>query len=330
MDIREHLIARLADGRFHSGQALADALSVSRTAVWKHVEALAQLGLEVQRVRGRGYRLPAPLDLLDAGEIRAELASAPDLEALEVSHVVDSTNTRLLDVGRELPPGRAMAFLAEYQRAGRGRRGRHWASPFGSNLYLSLAWSLEALPPGMAAFAMALGVTAARVLEAFGIDGVRLKWPNDLTVSEQKLGGLLVEMQGEPAGGCLVVAGIGLNVAMPESAAGVIDQPWTDLSALCAPRCPPRRNALAARLIDGWLEAARVFREAGFRPFIEDWRQLDSLTGRVVAVINGEQRMVGRARGIGEDGALLLDVRGEVRSVYSGEATLRITESLEV
>ncbi len=317
---RQRLLGLLADGRFHSGEALGRALGVSRGAVWKQIAALDALGLDVFRVPGRGYRLARPMELLDRERILAGLLpeSRDRLHELLVADSVDSTNSRLL----EMDTDGVAACLAEHQQAGRGRRGRAWVSPFGANLYLSVSWPFASLPPDFPALGLAAGVAARRALEDIGARGVWLKWPNDLYAEGAKLGGILLEMRGEPPGPCRVVAGIGVNVDMPEAAGGAVDQRWIDLAGVMG-GVLPSRNALAIALLDHWIAAFAGFERGGFADFREEWRTADLLAGADVEVADGRQRLVGRALGVAADGALEIETAEGVRRVVSGDASLR-------
>jgi BirA family biotin operon repressor/biotin-[acetyl-CoA-carboxylase] ligase len=322
MDRRERLLRILADGRFHSGQSLAATLGVSRTVIWKQIRQLAASDLDVYAVRGRGYRLAQPIELLDAGAIRAQLAPSATrrLTALELHFQIDSTNRRLL----ELAAVTAIAghvCLAEYQSAGRGRRGRGWVSPPGSGIYLSLGWSFDAPPESLTGLSLAAGVAALRALRRLRIDAAGLKWPNDIVVGERKLGGILIEVRGETTGPCTVVAGVGVNVELPERAARRIDQPWTDLARA---GYRPSRNLLAAALIDELVRVFSEYEERGFAACAEEWRCYDCGTGRMVRLVSGGHTLAGRMLGIDDSGALLLSVDGAVRRFTSGEISLRM------
>ncbi|MBW3567031.1 MAG: biotin--[acetyl-CoA-carboxylase] ligase, partial [Proteobacteria bacterium] len=272
---RRRLLDLLADGQFHSGESLGASIGVSRGAVWKQIATLQALGLDVFRVPGRGYRLARPLERLDDSAIRDGLwpATRTRLAELVLFDTTDSTNTRLL--ARRDPPDAVVACVAEHQSAGRGRRGRAWVSPFGANLYLSLSWPFANLPPDFPALGLAAGVAARRALRDIGIDDIRLKWPNDLYSGNAKLGGILLEMRGEPPGACRVVAGIGINIDMPRDAATAIDQPWINLSGLVDGAVS--RTALAAALLNRWIEAFAAFENEGFAGFMNEWRQADML-----------------------------------------------------
>lgn len=315
---RRRLLGLLADGRFHSGQALGATLGISRGAIWKQVTALGALGLDVFRVPGRGYRLSQPLELLDRERIQAGL-TAPARDALGelfLLDTVDSTNTFLREREHDGP----VACLAEHQQAGRGRRGRDWVSPFGANLYLSLDWPFASLPPDFPALGLAAGVAARRALVDLGCDEIQLKWPNDIHARGSKLGGILLEMRGEPTGACRVIAGIGINVAMPADAARGVDQPWTDLSRL---GLAVSRNALAAALLNHWVAAFTVFEHDGFAAFRAEWQAADLLAGREVEVVDGRRRLAGCVRGVASDGALELETPAGVQRVVAGDASLR-------
>ncbi|HWP94598.1 MAG TPA: bifunctional biotin--[acetyl-CoA-carboxylase] ligase/biotin operon repressor BirA [Gammaproteobacteria bacterium] len=316
------LLELLADGQFHSGEQLAETLGMTRSAVWKRIRALRALGLDVYRVPGRGYRLRDGLELLDAARIRQHLPSdlAARLAALEVHDSVDSTNAVLL---RRDGPGKPEVCLAEHQSAGRGRRGRRWASPFGANLYLSLSWTFAELPRDFPALALVVGLAAADALATSGVPGVALKWPNDLQHGGAKLGGILLEMRGEPPGPCRVVIGIGINVRMPPAFAAAIDQSWTDL-AQATGGAVPSRNALAAAVITTVIRALERFEREGFAPFHPAWTKRDALRGRVVTVEGGAGTpFSGEALGIDADGALLVRCGAAVRRVVAADVSVR-------
>lgn len=319
-DRSHQLLQVLADGHFHSGETLAKALGVTRAAVWKKAHALEKLGLTVFRVPGRGYRLADPLQLLDTQAIRAALPAAyrARLADLTVLDQVDSTNTWL-----SAHPGEPTVCLAEFQSAGRGRRGRGWVSPFGANLYMSLAWRFDEWPPGFTALGMVTAIAAVRALKGLGLEGIDIKWPNDLVAAGKKLGGVLIDIQGEPPGATRAVIGLGLNVRMPVAAAEAIDQPWMDITTL-SDGAAPERNRLAAALIASLFAALDEFAHAGFAAFSADWQALDLVAGRAVALHSHEQTVTGVAAGVDEQGALLLRTAHGVKRFVSGDVSLRI------
>jgi BirA family biotin operon repressor/biotin-[acetyl-CoA-carboxylase] ligase len=197
------LLKLLQDGQFHSGEALGAALGISRSAVWKQLQALqTELSLSIHTVRGRGYRLESPLQLLDAAWIEASAAGSG--WPVTVLPSVDSTNAealRRIEVAQSLP----FVVLAERQTSGRGRRGRSWVSPFGENLYYSLVLRVEGGMRQLEGLSLAVGLALLQVIRESGVVEAGLKWPNDVLVGERKLAGVLLELSGDPADVCHVV-----------------------------------------------------------------------------------------------------------------------------
>tara|TARA_R110000823_G_scaffold198080_8_gene329260 strand:+ start:10940 stop:11920 length:981 start_codon:yes stop_codon:yes gene_type:complete len=318
------LLSLLADGEFRSGQALADALGVSRTAIWKQLNKVAEdAGLDIESARGRGYRIPGGLDLLQRESIESLLTPPARslLSELQLHDSIDSTNAHLMRSAEQgALPG--LVCATERQSAGRGRHGRQWVSPYASNIYLSLMWRFDAGAAALEGLSLAVGVAVARALAACGVNGVSLKWPNDVLHDGAKLGGILLEMSGDAAGPCAVVAGIGLNVAMPRSAADAIDQRWTDILAICD-GSPPGRNVLTAALLNELLPLFAGFADHGFAPWREQWQALDAYADAPVQLSAGSVKYAGIARGVDERGALLLETASGTRAIYGGEMSLR-------
>ncbi len=323
MALRE-LLRMLADGEVHSGRELAERLGVSRTAVWKRLAGLEALGLRLESLRGRGYRLPGGLDLLDRQAILDALSEESRLllEELTVLDAVDSTNSELL---RRIDAGERASGLvctAERQLAGRGRHGRAWVSPYAGNVYLSLGWTFAAGAAALEGLSLAAGVAACAALARLGLRDVSLKWPNDLLRRRAKLGGVLVEMRGDAAGPCSAVLGVGINSRMPAAAGAAIDQAWTDLASAsgCA---PPPRSQLVALLLDQLLPLLRDYGQSGFAPWRERWMALDACAGQPVTVLGGGREVAGIARGVDAGGALRLETALGMRRVHGGELSLR-------
>lgn len=324
MRVRSALLDILSDGKFHSGEVLGERLGVTRAAVWKQLRTLSKLGLTIHAVRGRGYQLAFPIELLKSETIYNHLPShARDpLSHIDVLSQVDSTNSILKQRAIQ-GAASGTACLAEQQTAGRGRQGRHWVSPFGCNLYLSLLWRFSNGPTSLAGLSLAIGVALARAIRATVSQQVSLKWPNDLVWKGQKLAGILVEIAGESAGPSHAVIGVGINVRMPNSLNASIDQPWTDLYRLS--RETPSRNALAASVLEHLVTVLREFEQQGLTAFLDEWRELDSMAGRSVQLQTPTGVIAGQAQGIDKDGSLLIQVGNEVRRFASGEVSLRMS-----
>lgn len=308
------LYARLADGRRHNGAALADELGITRAAVWKRMQALRKLGLDITGTAGDGYRLPHAIELLEAGRIRTAMRS-PGV-SVTVAGAVDSTNARLAALGSP----HATALVAEAQTAGRGRRGRGWLSPPGSGLYLSLGRHFESGLAGLAPLSLVVGMSAAECLREHADAPVGVKWPNDLFAGSSKLGGCLVEISGAAEGPCRVVAGVGINL-FPAPTLETLDRTWTSLSQIGT---VPGRNCLAAAMIDTLTSALETFERDGFETFRARWPALDVLEERPVVVIHSDgSGLEGTAEGIDEQGRLQVRIGGETRALASGEVSVR-------
>lgn len=323
------LLRVLADGRFHSGKKLGESLGISRAAVWKRVQRLESLAIDAHAVPGKGYRLPDPLELLDADAIRAALDAGTLrlLQGLEVHEQLGSTNSYLMQRARAGASG-GLACLAEWQQAGRGRRGRAWLSPFGRNIYLSLLWRTTSDPASLSGLSIAVGIAVVRALEDLGVFGGRLKWPNDILWQDRKLGGILIEVAGETAGPCFVVVGVGVNLHMPHSLGTAINQPWTDLRSATGSRSISR-NQLAGRVIHHLLHVLQGYQHNGLLPYLEDWRRLDAFAGRPATVRTTRGGVSGVVQGVDRSGALILLVDGRIRRFTSGEVSLRAQDTAE-
>ncbi|WP_226053228.1 bifunctional biotin--[acetyl-CoA-carboxylase] ligase/biotin operon repressor BirA [Dickeya chrysanthemi] len=308
------LISILSSGEFYSGEYLGELMGMSRAAINKHVQTIKEWGLDVYTVTGKGYALSSPIQLLDADKIRSEI---PDGN-IAVLPVIDSTNQYLLDRLDSISSGDAC--IAEYQQAGRGRRGRQWFSPFGSNLYLSLYWRLEQGPAAAVGVSLVIGIIMAEVLHQLGAEGVRVKWPNDLYLNDKKLAGILVELNGRTGDAAHLVIGAGINLRMNSSGSNVINQGWINLQDA---GIDIDRNMLAVKLITELCTALTVYEQQGLTPFISRWSSLDNFYSREVKLIVGNREIIGVDKGIDRQGALLLEKDGEIQPYIGGEISLR-------
>ncbi|WP_109399204.1 bifunctional biotin--[acetyl-CoA-carboxylase] ligase/biotin operon repressor BirA [Proteus sp. TJ1640] len=308
------LIELLADGNIHSGEQLGESLGMTRAGINKHIQTLRSWGIDVQTVAGKGYQLDAPMNLLNADIVNQNIKGEP----ASVIPVIDSTNQYLIQRISELKSGDVC--IAEYQSAGRGRRGRQWISPFGRNLYLSMYWKLDQGPAAAIGLSLVVGVIMAEVLQKLGADGVKVKWPNDLYLNDKKLSGILVELTGKTGDVAHIVTGIGINIAMSKNQNEAINQQWINLEQV---GIKIDRNELACEITNALREAFVQFEKQGLFVFIERWKRLDNFMDRRVKLIIGEKEIFGIAKGINDQGALLLEQNGKIISYIGGEISLR-------
>jgi len=344
------LLNLLADGEFHSGEVLATRLGVSRASVFNALSEVANYGVLLHRIRGRGYRLARPWQRLERDEIlrwldyenllmeplairlseqttlaKSLVMSGHPKDAgqfdIEILPQASSSNTLLLQrvgpgvVNGGAPSGSVLAV--ELQTAGRGRMGRTWHSGLGTALTFSLLWRFDCGLNALSGLSLAVGVAIVRALNKLGAQGVMLKWPNDILTEQGKLAGVLIEAQGDMLGPSAVVIGVGLNCNLPASLVP-IGQPACALDEVCA--AMPTRNQLMAMLL---LELARVlqqFAKSGFAAFREEWERYHFHQNRPIRLQMGDgQTVSGFARGVSDDGELCLETAQGMQCFNSGE-----------
>ncbi|MCU7959842.1 MAG: bifunctional biotin--[acetyl-CoA-carboxylase] ligase/biotin operon repressor BirA [gamma proteobacterium symbiont of Bathyaustriella thionipta] len=315
------LLQQLATGGFCSGERLAQQLKISRSSVWKHIQQLQQqTGLRIDAVRGRGYRLSRPLELLDNQRIKSAIEQSRSLQ-IEIFHQLDSTNHYLMRHSAAGLQNDALC-LTEQQLAGRGRRGRSWCSPFGTNIYLSYLHHFHRPPAAMSGFSLVAALSVYHALETLGVQGISLKWPNDIMTDRGKLAGVLLEMTAEPDGPCSVVTGIGLNTRLPDEIAQTIDQPWDDLHKHCR-QAAPGRNALVIAIVNALRDAAQTYDQYGLEQFRQQWLAHDRYHQKRVTVTTAAGVLSGQHSGVSPQGGLLLATDKGVQEMHGGEVSLR-------
>ena len=330
----EQFYRTLATGQTLSGEALAQGLGVTRSAVWKAIETLRGLGLSIEAQTQRGYRLASPVQPLDAPTLRTALQALSDrLNSLEVRWSAPSTNAELLAAPAP-PVGQFDVLLVEHQSAGRGRRGRAWRSALGDSVCLSVATSFDPTPRDLPALTLVIGLSVRAALQRCGASGVGLKWPNDLVLMHPdatgqrtlaKLGGILVELRAEAAGPAHVVIGLGLNLRLDANARSEIAATGNIAAALAD--CgidPQQRNALIGCVLESMVRSVGQFAAQGFEPFRAVWAEADALRGESVRVSGAGAERLGVAAGIDAHGALqLLTAEGAQIGITAGEVSVR-------
>ena len=251
-------------------------------------------------------------EALDAGGVAEALGELAGVFSLEILPECDSTNSRLLD---NPPPddGRVHVLAAERQTAGRGRRGRVWQSWPGAGLTFSVLWRFAPAAHVPAGLSLVVGLAVARTLEELGVEGVALKWPNDVLIQGKKLAGILVELSSGRGRGLAAVIGIGINLRMPADAA--VDYPTgvTDLARCLA--SPPGPSLLR------FLE---IYASAGFPALRGAWQQRNAFADLPVRILGEAHELTGTCVGVDDDGALLLQTPEGLRRVLSGDVSLRL------
>jgi BirA family biotin operon repressor/biotin-[acetyl-CoA-carboxylase] ligase len=314
-------LSLLADGEFHSGQDLAATLGVSRGAIWYALRGVDEFGIDIHKVRGRGYRLAQPLSLLDRTEVLRELGAHASRFALEILDSAESTNT-LLTQRAVVGAASGCVIAAEWQSHGRGRRGRVWHSTLGGALTFSLLWRFQQGVGFLAGLSLAIGLAITRSLAALGVHDAGLKWPNDVIWGGRKLAGILIEMQGDMLGPSAAVIGIGLNCRVPDVLRSRIDQPVVDLEE--AVGSAPDRNRILAVLLVELERTLFAFARDGFAPLREEWQRCHVYQRKAVDItLPDGSKVSGMAEGVAEDGTLLIATQTGQRRFHSGDVSVR-------
>lgn len=321
------LLRLLADGEFHSGSALAQALGVSRGTVWNAVRGLESAGIEIYHVRGRGYRLANALSLLDARAVAKHAGAVAGRHDIEIVEAVDSTNSVVSERART-GAASGLVVAAEWQASGRGRMGRSWHAGIGEGLTFSLLRRFEQGASALAGLSLAAGLAVARGAEKLGAGGVKLKWPNDVVAADGKLAGLLIEMHGDALGPSAAVIGIGMNVRLSDAVRARLDQPAADLESLSGRMLD--RSEVLGTMLAALAPVLDAFEREGFAPLKAEWQSRHVHQDRPVELRLPDGRVQsGVARGVDDHGALLFECGNAVRTLHSAEVSLRAQRTLE-
>ncbi len=318
----QRIFEQLACGEFRSGQQLGELLGISRAAIGKHINALQELGLTIYSVTGKGYRLENATPPLDSNKITNLMPLSAPL-TVEVNTVVDSTNEVIKQkiLQGELSDVKSgYTVFAEAQTAGRGRRGRQWVSPLGSSLYFSTHWRFEQGISATMGLSLAVGIALTEALNELGVAELGLKWPNDVYCQGKKLAGILIELESQGADSCDIVIGVGLNIKLPKQVSETIDQPYIDLSES---GIELDRNLIAATILAKLQKTLVEFEANGFKGMVSRWNKFDCFVGHTVQLLIGQRVIEGIARGVDEQGGIVLSVDGNEQTFFGGEISLR-------
>ena len=321
------LLRRLSDGAFHSGERLAVQFGVSRASICNALKDVHALGICLYKVRGRGYRLAESIEWLDSKLVAEYLENHEVPITMQMHDVVTSTNTILMQQAAGYA-GTPICVTAEVQTQGKGRRGKVWHSPLGGALTFSLLWQFNRGASQLSGLSLAVGVGLVRSLKEIGIENIQLKWPNDLMLNFHKLGGILVELQGDALGPSSTVIGIGLNVHLGNSIKNRIDQAVTDIKSISNKMVS--RNQLLAITLRQMIEVLQEFEKGGFQVIQEEWQQYHAYHEREVTLHMGNgSKLPGVVKGVTAEGCLMMQTAQGLRVFGSGEVSLRPREKTD-
>jgi len=327
-DSLRRLLVCLSDGQIHSGESLGLSLGVSRAAVWKHIKLAQAMGVPLSASRGEGYRLESGFELLNVEAIKqACLPDIPDVfSAIDIFMTLDSTNNYVMRMFQQ-GATQALAVLSEKQTAGRGRRGRVWHSPFAGSIYLTVGWIFTEGIAAIEGLSLIVGLKVVEVLQRFGVSDLQLKWPNDVYWHQRKLAGILIDVQGDPAGVCQVAIGVGINVNLQSTQYSLIDQPWVDMATIIGSEQSLSRNRLTAELLNAMVPMLQTLPGKGFAAYQGDWQAYDLCDGHDIALQLGNTLITGRACGVNTQGAYGVETTAGKQYVSGGEISLRLVSN---
>jgi len=318
------IIDVLADGKFHSGEILANQFKVSRVSIWNAISEAEQFGVEIHSVRGKGYKLTHAVELLNESSIKRAIGEQANFFNIEVMDITTSTNSVMMQKASEGLP-HASCIATNIQTAGKGRRGRKWISELGENLTFSFLWRFNQGAAMLSGLSLVVGIALIRTFKQLGINQALLKWPNDVLIFHEKvykkLAGILIELQGDLDGQSLAVIGIGINLNISKKQIKKIDQPAIDLQTITEESMNP--NNLIALIIKELARVLSEFELNGFSSLKEEWAMSHAFHEKVISLTKGDgQNVIGRVIDISDEGSLILQTNQGQQNFSSGEVVL--------
>ena len=326
MNVRAFSILRLLkDGEFQSGVSLAKKLNCSRSTITNALKNIRSCGIEISKIRGRGFRWINPISYLNNDLILSCVLYKPNNFCLIICDVIDSTNNFLLkNFEKQHYNNNCIPVVAtELQTHGRGRAGRSWHSGFGDSLTFSLGWRFEKGASSLSGLSLLIGIAIIRVFKSFSIGNVSLKWPNDILFDNKKLAGVLIELRGEIIGPSFVIIGIGINFKLSDYIKSSLKQIATDLfSITCV--CFDR-NLIFGSLLLELRNILPVFEEYGFSFFKNEWSSYHAYEGQPVSLIAPNGSVVeGTVDGVIDDGSICLITSTGRHTYQVGDISVRL------
>lgn len=325
MTTKEQLLSFLEShkGAFYSGEELAGAMSVSRTAIWKAIKSLQKDGYEIEAVPNKGYCLSVNTDIISYQGVHQYLSEEHKGLPLEVYALVDSTNTMLKEKANQGAP-EGTVIVAGAQSKGRGRLGRSFYSPQDTGVYMSILLRPAHIPAEKAVHITTMAAVAAcEAIEKVTGQNAMIKWVNDVFLNGKKVSGILTEasISMENFGLEYIIMGIGLNVYAPEGgfpediaqvAGSILDAPMTD-----------GKNRIAAAFIDGFM---KFYEEIETSDYVERYRERSLAIGKVVRVLKKDGDRMALVLDVDEDCHLIVKYEedGSIENLSSGEISIRL------
>lgn len=317
MDDRILNIFRASKGEFISGEELSEELKISRSAIWKHIERLRDEGYNIIAQPHLGYKLISTPDKLIAEEISYGLHTKLIGKKIYSYETTDST----MDIAHRLAQtgsAEATAVFSEGQSKGRGRLGRHWASPKGKGIYLSLILKPKILPTEAPKITLTAAIAVAKAIRKITDLPALIRWPNDILINGRKACGILTEMSAEVNTVKYIILGLGINVntnkeLLPKGATSL----KYELGEMVS------RVELTKELLRQIEEQYFLFKNEGFASIVSEWRNLSAIMGDRVKIVCQDKKLEGYAVDLDLSGALVIRKdSGFTEKVLAGDVIL--------
>ena len=324
MSTKNQLLLYLKEnqGYWVSGELISNNLSVSRSAIWKHIRKLKEEGYVIESAPKKGYFLSKASDPITADEIMEGLCTNVfGRKNIIYLKETDSTNTRAKELAAQGAPEGTLV-IAEKQTKGRGRRGRNWFSPSGGGIYFSLILRPAISPGETPRITLMTAVVLAETLISMMKLKLRIKWPNDILVNGKKLAGILTEISTEMDAVNYIVVGLGMNVNTRfENFPSEIKKSATSILIETGNRVP--RIKFIQNYLKLYEKYYNMFKKNDFEPIMKRWKELADIIGKQIRVDVIGKTHIGKVIDVDNDGVLILkDDQGRLQRIFSGDVTL--------
>lgn len=298
-----------------SGEEIGAFLGVSRTAIWKNITKLKDMGYNIESVSNKGYRLVDDRDVVNEYEI--------NYDNVIFNTEIDSTNE---ECKRQADNGCKSGLLVtcDNQTAGKGRLGRSWTGDSNKGLYMSMVLRPDIMPTEASQITLVAGIVLRRIIERFTNCTVQIKWPNDIIINGKKVAGILTEMSAEMEKVNYIVLGIGINVNT-ESYYGELKDKATSMFIETGSKF--KRKDVINEFIQEFLPGYGIFCHRGFDAFVEEYNKNCANVGKEVKTINVKNEIQGIAKGVNSKGELVIKTNSGLARVFAGEVSLRLSNN---
>lgn len=320
-------ILRAAGNECVSGQSLCEAFGVSRQAVWKNITQLKDKGFEIESISNKGYKLKSEPDIINSPAIESYLPKNCICKKVETFETIDSTNTKAKQLA-EKGEAEGTLIISDEQTAGKGRRGRNWCSKKGANVFMTLLIRPKIEPKYLSGITLLAAMSVATAIKEVCETEAKIKWPNDIVLNKKKICGILTEMSSEMNYVNYAVIGIGINInddEIPQEIRQNASSIYLETGR------KTNRNELAAKVVEKFGDYYKKFLETkDLSAFTDEYNSMLISMNKEVKVLYGmaetakpEDEEKGIARGIDRDGALLVETEDGIKSIVSGEVSVR-------